>query len=284
MEEMFISSKHSRARGEIDKDKGQMCNAWAVAGAVVGSAVIGGYMSNKAAGAQADAANNATAAQTESTRLQLEQQQKMYDQNVARMQPFVEAGQGSLAQLKAGLAQGGQFQQTFKPSDLTTDPSYQWRLQQGQRALQSSAAARGTLMTGQGLADINNYAQGAASQEYQSAYDRFMNNQNTLFNRLQTMAGSSQNAAGGLGALGSQVASGMAGTLQSGTAAANDLRTSGAAAQAAGYVGTANAITGGVGMGIRAWQNQQYLNSLKPGQPGGVGTTGVDNVGFGGEA
>ena len=55
---------------------------------------------------------------------------------------------------------------------LQADPSYQFRLREGQRALEGSAAARGVLRTGGTLRDIINYGQSAASQEAQSAYDR----------------------------------------------------------------------------------------------------------------
>ena len=54
------------------------------------------------------------------------------------------------------------------------DPSYQWRLQQGQDALERSAAGRGGLQSGATLKALTNYAQGAASQEYQNAFNRFM--------------------------------------------------------------------------------------------------------------
>lgn len=57
----------------------------------------------------------------------------------------------------------------------TDDPSYQWRVAQGLKALQGSAAANGTLLTGGTLKDILNYGQGAASQEYQNAFGRKYN-------------------------------------------------------------------------------------------------------------
>ena len=237
--------------------------AYFVSGAVAASALLGAVSSNNAANTQADAANNAANLQAGTTQQQLAQQKDMYNQNVQRMQPYVQSGQGSLAALQSGLAPGGQFTKTFNQNgDFTQDPSYKWRLDQGLKALQGSAAAKGTLMTGQGLADINNYAQGAASTEYQNAYNRFQDTNNTLFNRLSTVAGNSQNAAGGLGAQGTQVSSNLANTAMQGVGAQNNYLTSGAAASAAGQIGVANAIGGGVGQGINYYQNQQYLNQL----------------------
>lgn len=256
---------------------------------VIGTQAVTGYTgaqaAKSAAETQAGAARDASAQQLEAakiaaqtsketTAMTLEQQQKMYDANVARMAPFVAPGAGALAQLQSGMEPGGQFMRKFNETgDFTQDPSYQWRLQQGQKALQASAAAKGTLMTGQGLADISNYAQNAASQEYQAAYGRYQDQQNTLFNRLNTLAGNSQNAAAGLGSMGTQVASNMGNVAMQGAAAQNQAMlggaaasgnylTSAAAAQAAGKVGQANAWSNAAGQGINTWMSLQYLNKL----------------------
>jgi hypothetical protein len=55
---------------------------------------------------------------------------------------------------------------------MLVDPSYQFRLSEGQRALDASAAARGTLRTGGHLKDTIGYGQQFASQEYGNIYDR----------------------------------------------------------------------------------------------------------------
>ena len=52
------------------------------------------------------------------------------------------------------------------------DPGYQFRLQQGQQALENSAAARGMLRTGGTMKGLMDYNQAAASQEYDKAYGR----------------------------------------------------------------------------------------------------------------
>jgi hypothetical protein len=52
--------------------------------------------------------------------------------------------------------------------------AYKFRLDQGQQMLENSAAAKGVLRTGGTMKDLINYGQGAASQEYQSAWDRAM--------------------------------------------------------------------------------------------------------------
>lgn len=58
------------------------------------------------------------------------------------------------------------------PDSIYADPSYQFREGQGRRALEQSAAGRGTLRSGGTLKDLINYGQNAASQEYSNIYGR----------------------------------------------------------------------------------------------------------------
>jgi hypothetical protein len=176
----------------------------------------------------------------------------------------------SQAQLNQAADQyAGALTGTFKPSDLTTDPSYQWRLNQGLQALKASGAATGMLQTGQGLKDINDYAQGAASQEYQNAFNRYQTNQNNIYNRLQGIIAPGSAAATAAGTAAQSTGSNIANTTMSGTAASNNYLTSGAAAQAAGSVGSTNALTGAFNSGLNNWMGLQALNKY-----GGSGTGG----------
>lgn len=66
------------------------------------------------------------------------------------------------------------------PSDLSsydrfdwkTDPGYQFRLDEGMKAVERSAAARGVLGSGGTLRGATRYAQDYASNEYQRVFDR----------------------------------------------------------------------------------------------------------------
>ena len=58
---------------------------------------------------------------------------------------------------------------------MAADPGYQFRLQQGQEALERSGAARGVTNTGGTLRNILDYGQQAASQEYGNVYNRMAN-------------------------------------------------------------------------------------------------------------
>lgn len=90
------------------------------------------------------------------------------------------------------------------------DPGYDARMKMGAKALQQSAAAKGTLLTGGTLKDLNQFAQDYASNEYDKVYGRalgeygmahdiFRQNQGDLYGRLGGIAGMGQQAATGYG-------------------------------------------------------------------------------------
>lgn len=130
----------------------------------------------------------------------------------------------------------GQFQKTFGDTEFQGDPGYQFRLQQGQNALQQSAAAQGGLLSGAAAKALSKYNQNFASNEYQNAYNRFTNDQNNRFNRLATLAGVGQTATNQLGNAG-----------QNYTNAANQNTLYSGAARASGYTNQANALGSGLG-------------------------------------
>jgi hypothetical protein len=98
------------------------------------------------------------------------------------LNPYVTAGGDALTKLSE-IASGPGF--TFSQDD----PSYQWRLTEGQKALERSAAARGALQAGGTMKAITRYAQGAASQEYGAAFDRYMRERQTNAGIYSSLAG-----------------------------------------------------------------------------------------------
>jgi hypothetical protein len=142
----------------------------------------------------------------------------------------------------------GMLTRPFGMQDFQESPAYQFNLQQGQKAIEKAAASRGMFYAPQTLQDISKFSQGMASNEFQNSLGNFYGFQDRLFNRLYSMSGSGQNAANQMGAFGSNAAGQM-----------GDAITGGAAARAAGGVGAANAISGGVGMGTNAFLMNQFL-------------------------
>lgn len=151
--------------------------------------------------------------------------------------------------------------------DLEADPGYQFRLEQGQRALESSAAARGGLLSGRTLKDLTAYGQGMGSQEYQNAYaraideynrevdayNRYNTDQTNTFNRLAGLAGIGQTATNTMAQLGSATA---------GQVGANIIGAGNA--QAAGQVGSANAWNNAIGQGMSMYQQNRLMNAINP--------------------
>lgn len=196
----------------------------AAAAAIGGSALVSGMAANKAAKAQANAANQATGAQM-----------AMFNQTRQDNMPWMQAGQGglnALMQLYGMQSDGnGGYTQSSDPQAamrmLQQDPSYQFRLQQGQGALENSAAARGGLMSGNMLRALSDYGQNTASMEF-----------GNVANRLAGLAGVGQGAAQYIGSAGQQT----------GQALANNAIMAGQA-RASGYTGMANALNNAVGQG-----------------------------------
>jgi len=197
--------------------------------------------------------------------------------------PYTSAGVtnygASQSQLNAASnAFSGQLGHQFGASDLTGNlaPNYQFQLNQGEQALKASMAATGQLQTGQGLKNINDYAQNSASSAYQNAFNNYNTNQNNLYNRLQGLISPGSSAATSAGAAGTAAGAGIANTTQAGTAASNNYLTSGAAANAAGTVGGYNALGGAISSGLTG-----YVNSQNTGNPyASQGFNGNNTTGY----
>lgn len=110
-----------------------------------------------------------------------------YGQNVPGMErasytdtiptPFAGGRQSAPAALnyqQLGTPDNFQYEKYAGPSaaDMQADPSYQFRLKQGQDALENSAASKGVLRTGNTAKALIDYGQGAASQEFSNIFNR----------------------------------------------------------------------------------------------------------------
>jgi hypothetical protein len=147
----------------------------------------------------------------------------------------------------------GSLMKDFSLSDFQTDPGYNFRLGEGAKTLQRSAAANGTLFSGGTLKALDQYNQDFASNEFGNAYNRFNTNK---LNRYNMLAGLSQ---------GGQQATNT--TVQAGTNAANNisnnLMSAGSQigdARASGYAGTGMAVNSGINNIIGLYQYSQRHN------------------------
>ena len=189
--------------------------------------LVGGGLSLWGSSMQANASQNA--ANTEaSTQQQIAQmQQNMYNQTRSDLSPYRQSGSQALGKLSQMSPFSFQFNQS--------DPSYQFRMQQGLAGVNASAAARGGYFSGATGQALTNYGQGLASEEYGNEYNRALQTYQTNFNDLYNVANMGENAAAQTGQMGQQAMNSM------GNAMGNA-----ASAQAGGMTGAANAWAGGL--------------------------------------
>lgn len=200
--------------------------------AILGGTVLGGLASglaaNKAAKTQANAANRATDAELQ-----------MFNQTRQDNMPWLNAGEGGLNALMGlmNMQKGadGEWTRNSNPNAyrqfLQLDPSYQFRFNEGRRAIENSAAARGGLLSGNAIKELTNYGQNAASQEFGNVY-----------NRLAGLANTGQATGQYLGNAG----------MQTGQSIGNNMMQAGAA-RASGYAGMGNALNGMINNGLGAY-------------------------------
>jgi len=150
---------------------------------------------------QADATEQAARMSAQSSSEALALQRRIYEEAVARQQPFYEAGQTALNKL-IPLSD----YQKFGMSQFQADPGYAFRLSEGQKALERSAAARGGLMGGATGKALLRYGQEAGSQEYQNAFNRYQAERAAQLNPLQSLAGVGQTSANTVGGYGQNYA------------------------------------------------------------------------------
>lgn len=226
-----------------------------VAGAVVGSSLIGAYGASEAADTQADAANAARA-----------QQQAMFDTQNKQLAPQRASGYNALNQIGSMLpgesqtydAQGnligpqtgsGYLTKQFSNEDLNAQlsPNYAFQLGQGQQANRYANNATGGLIGGNAMKSLQDYTQDYAGNAYQKAFENYQGQRTNIYNTLASIAGFGQTANNTSAQLSANTANAMSSL---GVGAAN--------ASAAGTVGVANAIGGG----INNLGNMGYLNNI----------------------
>lgn len=166
--------------------------------AMVGSALIASDSASSAASAQSNAAASSAQAQLQASQNQAEAikyatdkqlalQDKMFNLQRNDQLPFLNLGLNSARNLSnlvnslsitkpsAGInrpALPEDFNFQFDDKALENSKAYQFRMNQGQRALEASAAAKGSLFSGATGKSLLNFAQGLASTEFGNEYNR----------------------------------------------------------------------------------------------------------------
>ena len=236
------------------------------AAAIAGSAIIGSMASSSAARSQAQAAGEATQAQRDIANEQVALQREQYLKNLELNAPFREAGLTAQNKLLGylGLGEGdGRYARDFSMADYQADPGYAFRLSEGTKALDRTAAARGGLLSGAALKGAQRYGQDLASQEYQNAFNRYQINRSNQLNPLQSLMGTGQTATGQDIASGTNYAGNVGNALGAfGAGQASNIIGQGNA-RASGYMGMANAASSSLGQGLNFYQNRNLMNQLQ---------------------
>lgn len=215
-------------------------------GAQLASGIAGAFGSRSAARKQQRAARRALALQ-----------RQMFATQQANLEPFRASGVQAQNRLMSLLGLGGDagaegygsLARDFGMQDFEADPGYGFRMSEGLKALERSAAGRGGAASGSAMKGVTRFGQDLASQEYQNAYARYMANRQAKLAPLQNLMGVGANAAAGLSSAAGQFG-------QVGGQSYGDIGN----AQAAGIMGPVNALAGGIGGAINAYQFNQMLD------------------------
>jgi hypothetical protein len=201
--------------------------AGSVFGGPIGGAIgglIGGAFDGNESDSPGNTASAAAGAANAAAQADIDLRRRMYEEGVARQQPFYQAGVNALPGYLQGIGQGGELVRGFTQADYQADPGYAFRLAEGQKSLDRQAAARGGLMSGGALKAAARYGQEMGSQEYSNAYNRFRDTQGLRRNALAGVAGFAPTAANAMGNLGQNYASGAGPQMyQQGVNSANAL-------------------------------------------------------------
>jgi hypothetical protein len=193
-----------------------------VAAGVTGAATLGSGLM------QANAASQAAQDQENAAKSAQALQQQEFQQTQQNLSPWMTTGSSALQQIASlyGLGPGGNGQPNTAGmmSALQSYPGYQFALQQGDQSLDRVAASRGLSLSGAQLKDSQQFGQGLATQ--------------TFGNYMSGLQGLSQQGLGAAGSLGNFASNYANASGQMGLAAGQ--------AQAAGVVGSTNAITSGL--------------------------------------
>ena len=230
--------------------------------AIAGSGLLGAASSIIGGRSQAKATDKAAKTQLKATKATIAQQNKALERQIGLQEPFRQTGVNALSD----YATASQYT-PFGMDQFNADPGYQFRMSEGLKALERSAASRGILSSGQTLKDITRFGQDTASQEYQNAFQRYLAERQQRLAPLEYRIGLGQNAASNQGVNIGQSARDV-GQL---TTSLGDIRSAGIMGRSNAFTNTLGDISGlatdaasAYGKYKAAQPYQNYLRSITP--------------------
>lgn len=227
------------------------------AGASAGLGMLGGAIGGRA---QAGGIKNAQRQSNKYSQKAIDELKASLGLSTGTMQPWANGGVNAFQQLQDMTANPATFDRTA----FMNDPGFQFMLQQGNQAIDRGAAARGKFFAPETINSMQQFGQGLAQQEYGNAFNRFMSQNQNLYNQLFGLAGmgfgAAQNIAGQQGQTGANIANVLTGQ---GAANANAAQALGAN-RANMWGGIFNQLGSGIGM-------MGAGGAAKPQLPGALG-------------
>ena len=226
----------------------------AVTGAIAGSAAIGIYSADRSASAQEKGAKRAARSQEKSNAMNIDFQREVFEQQREDAAPWREAGIAALNDLSAMIDDGQIDPGEFKFEFSQEDPSYNFRFNEGMKAIENRQQAMGLSQSGAAMKELMRYGQDMAKQEYNNEFNRDVTEYSLankriqdIYNRIAGVAGTGQQATSEI----NNAANAMAGRTgdaitRSGIAQANAFTQAGNA-QAQQWQSTANATNQALG-------------------------------------
>jgi hypothetical protein len=249
------------------------------------------------------AAKTASSQEVNQQQQALDFQKQMFSTQQANQAPYLAAGSTSLGQLMSDLQSGKlgpgslgavpQFTGSFSAPTLAEaqqTPGYQFTAQQGSKGILQGAGAAGGAISGGTLKALDSFNAGLADSTYNDVFNRALQTYNTGlqgyqaqlqgyqtganaqqqgFNQLLAPAQLGENATSNINQTGTQVSQNV-----------GNLMSQIGQSEAAGTVGSSNALTAGVsGAASNAAQTAQWsqiLKLLNGGTTGGKAVTPTD--------
>lgn len=243
--------------------------------------LIGGIAGRSAARRQERAARDAGQMQADAARYAADLQDKQYQQVRNDLGAYRGAGEQSIGQLLAGMNDGSFDAPGFnyqRPGEFSFDPAGNSKarvmIEQANRALNASAAARGGLLSGGLLKGLQKNAMDITSGVESELYGRYRSEDDRDYgraadeynrgygarqdraNRLQSLAGMGQSAAAQTGQFGAQSAQNIGQLGMSGASALGEGLAQGAAYRGAGDAALFGGLSGAAGAGLDAWASR----------------------------
>ena len=177
-----------------------------------------------------------------------DEQRRQFNRQIELQEPFRLAGVNALPE----LIEASRYT-PFSMDQFQQDPGYAFRMREGLKALDRSAAARGGLLGGNQLRGVTQFGQDLASQEYTNAFNRYQSERAARLNPLQSLAGMGQSNAATMAQQAGQYGQSMAeNALMRGNM------------RASGYAGIANAATSGISGYLNREQNREMMELYGP--------------------